>query len=425
MAADLMHPGHLNIIHTARQYGEIVIGLLTDKAIASYKRVPYLSFEQRKIVVENIKGVSKVIPQDSLEYEMNLRLLKPDYVVHGDDWKTGIQKRVRERVIQGLKEWGGELIEPVYTEGVSSTNLIRDIKVIATTPDVRYKMLRRLIDHKHMVRFLEAHNGLTGLIVENTCVERGEKVVEFDGIWISSLTNSVSKGKPDTGYVDFTSRLATINDVLEVSTKPMIVDGDTGGLKEHFVFIVKTLERLGVSAIVIKDQKEAGTDASSFKGHGDVQEDIENFCEKIRAGKRSQIASDFMIIAGIESGSLSPGPDTALMKAERYIMAGADALMIQNPDDNLDRLKDFCSAYSQMKNTVPLVAIPSFDSSVTENEFVDMGCKIVIYSNHLLRSAYPAMVETAKSILANARSLEAEEHCMPIKDVLSLIPENG
>ncbi len=301
MSADIIHPGHLNIINEGAKIGEVVVGLLTDDAIASYKRLPYMTYDQRKIVVENIKGVSKIIPQFTLDYESNLRDLKPDFVVHGDDWKTGVQEKTRQKVIDVLSEWGGELIDVPYTKGISSTLLNNSIKEIGTTPEVRLKKLRRLISSKHIVRILESHSGLTGLICENIAININGKLEEFDGMWSSSLTDSTSKGKPDIEAVDITTRLHAINDMLECTTKLMIYDGDTGGKPEHFVFAVRTLERLGISAIIIEDK--IGLKKNSLFGTDVKQEQdtIEDFSFKISAGKKAQITKDFMIIARIES----------------------------------------------------------------------------------------------------------------------------
>ena len=301
MSADLVHPGHLNIIREARKYGEVIVGLLTDEAIASYKRLPYLTFEQRKVVVENLVGVKKVISQETLDYVPNLTKLKPDYVVHGDDWRTGTQREVRTRVIETLEQWGGKLIEPKYTHGISSTMLNEAIREVGTTPQIRMKRLRRLLNVKKIVRIIEAHSGLSGLIAEKAKVMMDETLREFDGMWLSSLTDSTAKGKPDIECVDLTSRINTVNDILEVTTKPIIYDGDTGGIPENFVFMVRTLERLGVSAVIIEDK--TGLKRNSLFGErvGQVQDSIENVSLKISVGKRAQITDDFMIIARIES----------------------------------------------------------------------------------------------------------------------------
>ena len=422
MSADLVHPGHLNIINEARKLGEVTLGLLTDKAIASYKRLPFLTYEQRKIIMENIKGVKEVIPQETLDYVPNLKKLKPDYVVHGDDWITGVQKETRERVIQTLKEWGGELVEVPYTKGISSTKLNAALREVGTTPEIRMKKLKRLLESKPIVRFLEAHNGLTGLIVEHTKVTQGSTLKEFDGSWISSLTDSTAKGKPDTELVDFTSRLDTIQHILEATTKPLIVDGDTGGMPEHFVFTVKTLERLGVSAIIIEDK--IGLKKNSLFGTDveQTQDSVEKFAYKISQGKKAQVTDDFMIIARIESLILKKGIWDALLRARAYIEAGADAIMIHSKEKDAKEIFDFCKEYSKFENKMPLVVVPSTYSHVTEKELIEAGVSIVIYANHMLRSAYPNMIKTAESILFNERAYEAEEHCMPIKDILNLIP---
>jgi len=422
ISADLIHHGHLNIINEARKLGEVTLGLLTDEAIVSYKRLPLLTYEQRKVIMENIKGVSQIVPQETLDYLPNLKKLKPDYVVHGDDWKTGVQKETRQRVIDVLKEWGGELIEVPYTHGVSSTQLKGALHDIGITPEVRMKKLKRLLQVKPLVRAMEAHNGLTGLIVENVNVVKNDVMKEFDAIWISSLTDSLSKGKPDIEIVDSTSRISTINHILEVTTKPLIVDGDTGGLTEHFVFMVKTLERLGVSAIVIEDK--VGLKKNSLFGTEvpQTQDSIGGFSNKISQGKKAQVTNDFMIIARIESLILKKGMWDALLRARAYIEAGADVIMIHSKEKDPKEILDFCKEYSKFDSKVPLVAVPSTYNQITEEELMNAGVNVVIYANHMIRSAYPNMVKTAESILLNERAYEAEEYCMPIKDILNLIP---
>lgn len=424
MSADLIHPGHLNIINEARKLGEVVLGLLTDEAIASYKRLPALTYEQRKVIVENIKGVSEVVPQTTLDYVPNLRKIKPDYVVHGDDWRTGVQRETRQRVIEALKEWGGQLVEPQYTPNISSTQLNNALKEIGTTPGVRLQRLRRLLASKDLVTIMEAHSGLAGLIIENTTVKVNQKLREFDGMWLSSLTDSTSKGKPDIGCVDLTSRLNTLNDILEVTTKPIIYDGDSGGLVEHFEYMVRTLEREGISAVIIEDK--VGLKKNSLLGTEvqQTQDTIENFSSKITRGKQAQVTDDFMIIARIESLILKAGMEDALERAKAYIAAGADSIMIHSKEKTPEEILAFCDRYNQFEQKVPLVVVPSTYSSITETELKQAGIRIVIYANQLLRSAYPAMVKTAESILTHQRSLECERQgmCMPIKQILTLIP---
>ncbi len=429
MSADLLHPGHLNIINEARKLldsnggGELIVGLLTDKAIASYKRLPYMTWEQRKVVVENVKGVTSVVPQETLDYVPNLLKIKPDYVLHGDDWKTGVQAKTRQRIVDVMSEWGGEVIDIPYTEGISSTKLNQVLKEVGTTPEIRCHRLRRLLDSKEIVTICEAHNGLSGLIVENTSIDENGHKIEFDGIWISSLTQSAAQAKPDIGYLDTTTRMTTLNDILEVTTKPIIYDGDNGGPQEHFVFTVKTLERLGVSAIIIEDK--IGLKKNSLFGTEVFQEqdNPEDFGEKIKAGKQAQVTDDFMIIARIESLILKQGMDDAIMRAKTYLDAGADGIMIHSREKTFDEIKDFATLYNQLPNRKPLVVVPSSYSQVTEKELIENNINVVIYANHLLRSAYPAMVNTAKSILENHRCKEAsDEYCMKIKDIITLIP---
>ena len=425
MSADLVHPGHLNVINTGRRLGRVIIGLLTDEAIASYKRVPYLSFDQRKIVVENIAGVSEVIPQHTLDYTANLRLLKPDFVVHGDDWKTGVQQQTRQKVIEVLKEWGGELVEVPYTGGISSTGIQIAIKEAGTTSDNRLKRLRRILSVKPCMRVMEAHNGLTGLIVENTSFtdEKG-MLHEFDAMWISSLTGSMIKGKPDIEAVDITSRLQTLNEILEVTTKPIIFDGDTGGKIEHFSYTVRSLERLGVSAVVIEDKVGLKRNSLLESQALQEQESIEVFCDKIKAGIRSCVTENFMIIARIESLILGKNIDDSLQRAKAYIEAGVHGIMIHSKSKDGNEILEFAKQYKGFETKVPLVAVPTTYYQLTSEQLQAAGFNIVIYANQLLRSALPAMQQTAESILASGNSAAAEEKLMPVKELLKIIPTN-
>lgn len=423
MAADLLHTGHLNIIRVARELGELTVGLLTDKAIASYKRLPYLKFEERKAILEEVKGVARVVAQETHEYTDNLRALKPDFLVHGDDWKTGTQAGVRARAIEVLKEWGGVLVEPTYTPGISSTHLHSAMKAVGTTPDIRMRRLRRLLDSKKLVRVLEAHNGLTGLLVETTQVNANGKLAEFDAIWLSSLTDSTAKGRPDIELVDVTSRTTTLQDILEITTKPIIFDGDTGGLKEHFPFTVRTLERLGISAIVIEDKIGLKRNSLFEDQASQTQDDPHAFALKIKAGKQAQRTDQFMIIARIESLVLGGSVEDALMRARVYIDAGADGIMIHNKSKSTDELKQFCEGYAKFPRQGPLVIVPTTFPQITEAELEAMGVRIVMYANHLLRSAFPAMKKTAETILTHGRALEADALCMPVAEILRIIPE--
>ncbi|MBI9065658.1 MAG: phosphoenolpyruvate mutase [Salinivirgaceae bacterium] len=422
MSADIIHPGHLNIIKEGVKLGEVTVGLLTDTAIASYKRLPYLSYDQRKLIVESLKGVDKVIPQDSLDYVPNLLIVKPHFVVHGDDWKEGIQQVTRQRVIDTITDWGGKVIDIPYTQGISSTKLNENIKAIGTTPEIRMKRLRRLIQAKPIVRILESHSGLTGLIAENIKVDINGKEQEFDGMWSSSLTDSTSKGKPDIEAVDITTRMHGLNDTLECTTKPIIYDGDTGGKLEHFVFTVRTLERHGISAVIIEDK--TGLKKNSLFGTAvpQTQDTIEDFSEKIKAGKNAQVTDDFMIIARVESLILGKSVEEALERAHAYVGAGADAVMIHSKEKTGLDIKEFCKSFRKSNKNTPIVVVPSTFNHITEEEFSTWGVNIVIYANHMLRASYPAMVDVAKSILSNGRSYDANDKCMPIKEILELIP---
>ena len=422
MSADLIHPGHLNILKVASELGQVTVGVLTDSAIASYKRVPYMNYEQRAEIVSNLKTVSEVIPQHTLDYSENLKALKPDFVVHGDDWKDGVQQKTRRIVIDTIAEWGGELVEVPYTQGISSTALNQAVKELGTTPQIRLSSLRRLLKAKPLVRFLDLHNALSGLIIEHTKIEVDGGSREFDGMWGSSLTDSTAKGKPDIEAVDVSSRMSTLSEVLEVTTKPIIYDADTGGQIEHFKFTVKTLERLGVSAVIIEDK--TGLKKNSLFGNEvpQTQDSIENFCDKISSAKSVQVTDDFMVIARIESLILEAGMEDAVERAKAYLGAGADGIMIHSRKKDPAEIFEFCRQYSEFGEQKPLVVVPSSFNSVTEDELEKAGVNIVIYANQLLRSAFPAMQNTAETILRHSRSLECDENMLSIKQILELIP---
>ena len=423
MIGDIMHPGLINIINEATKYGDVMIGLYTDKAIATHKRLPYLTYEQRKQVIESIKGVSSIVPQDDWSYVPNLVKYKPDYLIHGDDWLYGPDKYIRDEVFKVMEAMGGQVIEVPYTKGISASGLKEAIDSLGVTPQARLASLRRLISAKPIVRIMESHCGLTGLIIEHTKVEVGDEVREFDGMWASSLTDSTSKGKPDIEAVDLTTRLHDLNDSLEVTTKPVIYDGDTGGKTEHFVFTVRTLERLGVSAVIIEDK--VGLKQNSLFGTDAVQtqDTIEGFSSKIKAGKEAQVTRDFMIIARIESLIAGKPVEDALERAFAYVAAGADGIMIHSKNKDGMDIKEFCQRFREKDNHTPIVAVPTTYAQFTEEELASWGINIVIYANHMLRSAYPAMVKCAERILETTRCLEAsEEYCMPIKQILNLIP---
>lgn len=423
MIGDIMHPGLINIINEGAKYGDVMIGLYTDKAIATHKRLPYLTYEQRKNVIENIKGVSSIVPQDEWSYVPNLMKYKPDYIIHGDDWVYGPDKYLRDEVFKTMEKLGGEVIEIPYTKGISASSLKEEIDSLGVTPQARLSSLRRLISAKPVVRIIESHNGLTGLIAEHTSVEVNGHHREFDGMWASSLTDSTSKGKPDIEAVDLTTRLHDLNDTLEVTTKPVIYDGDTGGKLEHFVFTVRTLERLGISAVIIEDK--VGLKQNSLFGTDAIQtqDTIEGFCSKIKAGKDAQITRDFMIISRCESLIAGKPVDDALERCHAYVAAGADGIMIHSKNKSGEDIKEFCLRFREKDSHTPIVAVPTTYNQFTEEELAKWGINIVIYANHMLRAAYPAMVKCAERILETSRSLEAsDEYCMPIKQILNLIP---
>ena len=420
LIADVLHAGHIKVLKEAKKYGKVIVGLLTDKACGELNDVPYLDYEKRKMVVENLAIVDEVIPQESVSYKENLLKLKPDYVVHGDDWQYNYKRKYREEVIELLKKWNGKLIEIPYSKDIVEAKIKEEKKRVGITTGLRLARLRQLLKAKKLLKIMEVHNALSGLIVENTIIEKEN--LSFDGMWSSSLTDSTSKGKPDIEAVDLTARLNTINEIFEVTTKPLIFDADTGGKIEHFKFTVRSLERIGVSAVIIEDK--TGLKKNSLLGNEVVQtqDSIENFCAKIKAGKESQISQDFMIIARIESLILEKGMDDALKRAFAYVEAGADGIMIHSRKKEPDEIFEFVEKFRRFDKITPIVVVPTSFNSVTTDEFEKIGVNIVIYANHMLRAAYPGMKKVAELILKHKRSLEAEPYCMPIKDILNLIP---
>ena len=416
-----MHEGHINILKTANKLGDVIVGLLTDKAIASYKKIPHLSYRQREVVLKNIKFVNKVIPQKTLDYRPNLKMIKPNFVVHGDDWKIGIQKQVRLNVIKTLKKWGGKLIEPKYTKNISSTLIKKDILKVGTSPDTRKSKLKRLIEAKNIVRILESHSALTGMIIENLKIIKNQNFFEFDGMWSSSLTDSALRGKPDNQSVDYSTRITGLNEILEVTTKPLIFDADNGGRIEHLPYMIKSLERMGVSAAIIEDKIGLKKNSLFKDQKGAKQDSIIGFSKKISKAKNATISDDFFIIARIESYILGKNLNDALKRAEAYSKAGADAILIHSKEKNPNQIFEFAKKFVKSKYFKPMVAVPSSYSKTYEKDLIKNGFKIIIYANHLMRASYPAMVDAAKTILMNKRSYELEKKIIPIKEIINLV----
>ena len=421
LAVDLIHEGHINILKTASKYGDVIVGLLTDEAIASYKNIPHLNFSRRKIIVQNIKYVKKVIPQDSLSYVSNLNLIRPDYVVHGDDWKKGVQKQTRKDVIKTLKKWSGKLIEPKYTKNISSTIIKNKILEIGGSPQNRISRLKRLIASKNLVRILESHNSLTGLIIENLKITKNKKNIEFDGMWSSSLTDSATKGLPDNSSLSFSSRISSLNNIMDVTTKPVVFDADNGGLIEHLPYLIRSLERSGVSAIIIEDKIGLKKNSLFKNQSGTKQDKASLFAKKIKKICKIRQSDDFMVIARIESFIVGKGLNDALKRAEIYSKAGANAILIHSKEKTPTEIFSFAKKFRKSEYFIPMVSVPSTYSKVYEKELIKNGFKIVIYANQLLRAAYPAMQNAASTILKNERAFEADKKIIPIKEIINLI----
>ncbi len=421
---DVIHEGHLNILREAQKYGEVTVGVLTDAAMIRFNRFPTISFEERVKLVEGLEGVAHVVIQDDVMYDKVIEELHPDYVVHGDNWcGSGHLKAIRDNVEKCLRPYGGQIVDVPYTYNESVKRTDDKIKAKLAMPEYRRKRLGQLIGIRPVVKALEVHSGLTGLIAEKTIVEHDGELDQFDAMWISSLCDSTAKGKPDIELVDMTSRFRTIDDVMEVTTKPIIFDGDTGGLIEHFVYTVRSLERMGVSAVIIEDK--TGLKKNSLFGNEvkQTQDTVEHFCEKIAAGKKVQLTDDFMIIARIESLILEQGMEDALTRARAYVSAGADGIMIHSRKKDPAEIYEFCDKFRQENKTTPIVVVPTSFNTATEAELASHGVNVVIYANQLTRSAFPAMQKTAEDILRYHRAKEVDDRLMSIKNIITLIDE--
>ena len=421
-STDIIHGGHIAIIKKAQKLGKLIVGVLSDEVVASYKRLPLVPASERKLMFENVAGVYKVVDQNTLSYKENLEALKPDYVVHGDDWCSGFQKPIRDEVVSTLASYGGKLVEYPYSIDQKYEDIQARTRADLAMPDIRRGRLKRVLEAKGLITAMEAHDGLTGLIVENTVVHQDGGAHQFDAMWISSLCDSTAKGKPDIELVDMTSRLRTIEDITEVTTKPIIFDGDTGGRTEHFVYTVRSLERLGVSMVIIEDK--TGLKKNSLFGTEVVQtqDSIEHFCTKIRAGKKAQRTREFMICARIESLILEQGMEDALTRAFAFAEAGADAIMIHSRKKDPSEIMEFIEKFRAKDATTPIVLVPTSFNSVTEEEWKERGANIIIYANQLMRAEVPAMQRAAQMILENHRAEECDAILMPFKDIIRMIP---
>jgi phosphoenolpyruvate mutase len=422
ISGDFIHHGIINIIEEAQKYGRVVVGCLTDSAIAEFKPLPILTFEQRKKVLENIKGVSEVVVQEDWDYSINIKALRPDYMIHGDDWQEGSMSHIRDKCMEVLNSYGGNLIEIPYTTDVSASLLSRDLLTNRALPSQRQKLLRRMIESKKIVRIMEAHSPISALISENIFYEGERSIRRFDGFWSSSLTDSTEMGKPDIEVLDLSHRTKNIGDIFDVTTKPLIIDLDTGGIPEHFVHSVNRLDRMGVSAVIVEDK--TGLKKNSLFGNdvAQTQADMNEFAEKIRLGKAAQVSPDFMIIARIESLILEKGMEDARARGRAYVNAGADGIMIHSRQKSPAEVLEFAKFHKSEFPNIPLVCVPSSFNEITAEELAAAGFDVVIYANHLMRASYKAMQETAVGILKNDRSMEIEDKLISIKEILKLIP---
>lgn len=422
LSADSIHHGHMSLLNKGREFGEILIGLFTDKAIASFKRLPYLNFDQRKNILLNFKGVSKVVAQDTQDYSINLKKYKPDYMIHGDDWKTGYMSNIRKNCIKALEAYGGKLIEIPYTKGVSSAAFTKHLNSISTTPDVRRGLMKRLLNSKKILRFIETHNPISAIIAENLTYKKKKEEVSFDGFWSSSLTDSTALGKPDNESLSNSQRLLNIDQIFDVTTKPLIFDGDTGGQIDHLDMKIKSMERLGISAVIFEDKTGLKQNSLFQNTSNQKQEDKNKFAEKISLASKAKRSDEFMIIARIESFILGKGLADALSRGTAYVEAGANGIMIHSKSNSPKEIFEFSKKFKNRFPDVPLVCVPSTYNQVTEKELIENKFDVVIYANHMLRASYPAMRNVALKILKYGRSKEANKDLFPIKEILHLIP---
>jgi phosphoenolpyruvate mutase len=422
LTADNIHHGHIKLIKEGEKYGDVIIGLLTDRAVATHKKLPILNFEQRKLIVQNISGVKEVVAQTEWDDSLTINKVKPEYVIHGDDWLTGKQAILRENVLKVLSEYGGKLIEIPYTKGISSEAISNKSKQVGISPEQRIGLLRRSLQNKEITRIIETHSPISALIAENSLVNINGKEKYFDGFWSSSLTDASLIGKPDIEVVDLSKRLENINNIFEVTSKPLIMDIDTGGKIEHLKINIKTIERLGISAIIMEDKTGLKKNSLHADTSNQLQENINVFSAKIKTAKDSLKNSEFMVIARVESFILGNGIEDALKRAHAYVEAGSDAIMIHSKKKDPSEIFEFSKEFKKDLSEIPLVCVPSTYSSVKEYELIENKFNLVIYANHLFRAAYPAMVKAAESILRNERSKEIEENLTSIKEMMNLIP---
>ena len=420
LAVDILHSAHINILKKAKKFGKVIVGLLTDSAISEYKKFPLIDYKERYKTLAGIKFVDEIVVQKNWDYSENIRKYKPNFFIHGDDWKTGIQKNQRKKVIQNLKKINGKLIEVPFTKNVSSSE-IKNKMIKLSSPDNRISKLKRLMEAKKIVKILESHNSLTGLIIENLKINKKNKLIEFDGMWSSSLTDSATKGLPDNSSLSFSSRISSLNDMMDVTTKPIVFDADNGGQIEHIPYLVRSLERSGVSAIIMED-KTGLKKNSLFKNQSDAKQDKPHiFSKKIKKIINTRQSNDFLVIARIESFILGKGLKDALKRAEIYSKAGADAILIHSKEKTPKEIFSFAKEFKKSENYIPLVSVPSTYSKVYERDLIKNGFKLVIYANQLLRAAYPAMENAAKSILNKSRAFEIDKKIIPIKEIINLI----
>lgn len=422
LTADTIHHGHINLIEKGRSYGELIVGLLTDEAVSDYKRIPLLNYEQRKKILINIKGINKVVPQNDWDYSKNIKKYKPDFMLHGTDWNTGPQVKLKQNALKELKKYGGKLIEIPYTKGVSSTALSMEESKKYTTSELRLKKLSRLLEAKKFLRIIETHNPISALIAENVNINLKNKFREFDGFWSSSLTDSTSMGKPDIEALDISERLNNINKIFDVTSKPLIMDIDTGGKIEHLKLNIRSMERLGISAVIMEDKTGLKKNSLNEKTSNQQQDTIKNFCEKINEISNTKLNDEFMVVARIESFILGKGINDALLRAKSYVEAGANGIMIHSKEKTPNEVFSFSDKFRKLYPDLPLVCVPSTYNTVKEESLIRKKFNIVIYANHLLRAAYPAMTNTAKSILKHGRSKESDKKMISIKEILKLVP---
>jgi len=415
MVGDMLHVGHINILKTAARLGRVTVGVLTDRAVVGYKRLPLLAFEDRVRVVESIADVAAVVPQKTLSYVENLRALRPDYVVHGDDWRYGDQvSRARAEVIATLGEWGGELVEVAYTKGISSTAIHRSGAADALFSGTRQGRLRRLLAAKPTLRIVEAHSGLSAKIAAE--VRGPDGATGFDAVWQSGLTDAIHRGKSDGGAVDRGRRLQAVEEILDAGPLPLIYDGRAAGRPETVFDLTRALDKAGVSALCLGDRSDPDRTGPEMSPAETVAQ-----IEAVRAAcpTGAVMAISRIVVAAPGNGG-SGALDRALDRALALLEAGSDAVMFDSAADTAEPILDIAARLRRQRRDVPLFAAQSDRWGAPIHRFENAGIDAVVYETHLLRATVAPMRRAATALLAEGTGPAPD--LTPLPELRGLFP---